>query len=152
MLLTLAWGKKVACELSAVGFPRDLGWRTRLQATLLIMTTPRSPASPRTRLEDVTGQWSQERFAFLSVKPAVSGPALRRPLIARRCLNGAQLAGPAALRSGFHSSGEWTRGPVSWSRRQLLGARAGRAPAWGHLSPRHELHTLKSVSFWVQEH
>lgn len=121
----------MACELSAVGFPRDLGWRTRLQATLLIMMIPRSPASPRARLADVTDQWSQERFAFLSVKPGVSGPALRRPLIARRCLNGAQLAGPAAFRSGFHSSGEWTRGPVSWSRRQLLGAHRRPRPCLG---------------------
>ena len=29
---------------------------------------------------------------------------------------------------------------------------AGHAPAWGHLSSGHELHTLKSVHFWVQEH
>lgn len=81
--------------------------------------TPRSPGSPKAHFVDWTHQWSQKKFAFLSMKPVVSRTkGMRGPLIACRCLNGTQLAGlcllldlvsiPVAL--GRRGSSSWDQG------------------------------------------
>ena len=136
MLLTLAWGKKkqpvgsvLLCSPGAWAGGQGSG-----PPSSSIMT-PRSPAGPKACLADVTDPWSQERFAFLSMKPGVSGPAPRRPLIARRCLSDAQLAGLLAFRSGFHSSGEWDEEThLMEPKAARWEPAAGRVPDWGHLS------------------
>ena len=124
----------MACRLSAVTSPGAWAGGKSSRPPSLPIVDPQKPSESQSTLGRFDRPVVTGEIAFLSVKPGVIGAKhTRRPLIARGCLNSAQLAGPCSLADLVSIPVECgTRGPFFMEPRAACPELAvGCVPDWG---------------------